>query len=57
MQVKIITDTHKQNGKPVNRNAVIVVHDAVGAYLIAHKIAQKDSTKTAVKSTDKTETE
>lgn len=58
MQVKIITDGHKQKGKYVKRNTVITVHDSVGEWLIAQKIAQKETLKTpVVKITEKKETE
>ncbi|MFV5906053.1 hypothetical protein [Klebsiella oxytoca] len=57
MQVKIIVDGHKHDGKTIPQNTVINVHESVGEWLINLNIAQKDSAKNTVKSTDKTEAE
>lgn len=58
MQVKIITEGHKHDGKKVALNTVIDVHDSVGEWLVAENIAQKYAVKTtANKSSDKTENE
>lgn len=57
MQVKIIVDGHKHDGKAIPQNTVINVHESVGEWLINSKVAQKESAKNAVKSTDKPEAE